>query len=245
MSWTEELDVPTQEFVLDKKKPKKAEPSGPEQFVLGVRIGDKDELDIATDRLKFTDVLLEELAAEEQQPITLYPKTPLKKRHPVARMLFLLLLLGLCLAAAWLVRTHGVDLYAFVTSLEKKEAPVKPPPVRAAPKPTPAAKPEKPAEPAEKNPAPAEKPKRTARPHKPRAPAAAPARYGFLQVNSTPWTEVYVDDRDVGFTPVVKFKLTVGEHEVRLINEGYEIDASIVVIIEENETVSVLKKFNK
>jgi hypothetical protein len=264
MSWTEELDVPTQEFLLEKKKPKKkSEPLLPEQFVLGVRTDEENELDVATDRLKFEDVLLEELAAEEQRPITLYPKSPLKKRHPAARMFFLLLLLGLSLATFFFIRTHGIDLYSFVASLDKKPEPAPPPAPEPAVKPPPAAKPEpepeKPEpeittptpEPGGSQPSPSSalsvpglkskgKPKKVSRPHKPRH---ALPRYGFLQVNSTPWAEVYVDDRDVGFTPVVKLKLPVGEHEVRLINEGYQIDKSIVVIIEQGKTYNVLKKF--
>jgi serine/threonine protein kinase len=253
MSWTEELDVPTQEFLLDKKKPRtKTEPVGPEQFVLGVRTDeDKDELDVATDRLKFEDVLLEELAAEEQRPITLYPKSPLKTRHPVVRMFFLLLLLGLTLATYWLVSTHGVDLYSFVSSFEDNESTLEP---TVEPEPVPAAErsgaapvgvpetkpvPEKVADPAPETKPPPRPPKAKS------PPAAKPTRYGFLQVNSTPWTEVYIDERDVGFTPVVKYKLPVGEHEVRLINEGYQIDVAFEVVIEEDETYNVLKNFTK
>jgi serine/threonine-protein kinase len=248
MSWTEELDVPTQEFILEKKKPKqKAEPLAPEQFVLGVRTDEKDELDVATDRFRFEDLLLEELAAEEQRPITLYPKSPQKRRHPAARMFLLLLLLGLTLATLWLIRTHGIDLYAFVTSLEKKPEPAGSLAVKLAVKTTPEVKPIPPAPepkpaPEPEKPAPTPEAKSKPPPH-PNKPKHAPLRHGFLQVNSTPWTEVYVDDRDVGFTPVVKLKLPVGEHEVRLINEGYQIDKSIVVIIEEGKTYNVLKKF--
>ena len=242
MSWTEELDVPTQEFLLDKKKPKKkTEPLPEETFVLGVRVDeDKDELDVATDRLRFEDVLLEELAAEEQRPITLYPKTPPKKRHPAARMFFLLLLLGLSLATFFFIRTHGVDLYAFVNAMQKKPQPAEPPAAKPAVKPPPPAPAPEPDPEKTVEPTPEPTPKKAPRPHKPKH---SPPRYGFLQVNSTPWTEVYVDDRDVGFTPVVKLKLPVGEHEVRLINEGYQIDKSIVVIIEEGKTYNVLKKF--
>jgi len=240
MSWTEELDVPTQEFLLEKKKPKKKlEPLDPEQFVLGVRTDEKDELDVATDRLRFEDVLLEELAAEEQRPITLYPRSPLKKRHRVARMFFLLVLLGLTLATFFFIRTHGLDLYAFFSSPKPQ-----PPPPKPATKPSPSLpEPEPEPEPettVPETPAPETKPH--PRHHKPRH---APALHGYLQVNSTPWTEVYVDDRDVGFTPVVKLKLPVGEHEVRLINEGYQIDEAFVVIIEEDKTYNVLKKFAK
>jgi len=247
MSWTEELDVPTQEFILEKKKPKKKklEALDPEQFVLGVRTGEKDELDVATDRLRFEDVLLEELAAEEQRPITLYPKSPKKKRRPAARMFFLLLLLGLTLATFFFIHTHGINLYSFVSSFEQKKTTPKP-----AMKPVPAAEPSgaapvgapvpevKPEPEPETKPEP--EPKPPPRSHKPKH---APVHHGFLQVNSTPWTEVYVDDRDVGFTPVLKLKLPVGEHEVRLINEGYQIDEGIVVIIEEGKTYKVLKKF--
>ncbi len=272
MSWTEELDMPTQEFILEKKKPKKPRPkepvpAGPEQFVLGVQRHETGELDAATDNLRLEELLLEELAAEEQRPITLYPKTPERKRHPVARMLFLLLLLGLSLAAAWLVRTHGVDLYAFVASFEPKDASPpqparKPPPPQEQPdagEEQPDAGEEQPdagveqpdAAKEQSSPKPAAEPSEPARESRPKRPAhahkrrPAPVRYGFVQVNSTPWTEVYIDDRNVGFTPILKHKLPVGDHEVRLINEGYRIDESIVVIIEEGQTVNVLKKFSE
>ncbi|HKP55342.1 MAG TPA: PEGA domain-containing protein, partial [Polyangiales bacterium] len=48
--------------------------------------------------------------------------------------------------------------------------------------------------------------------------AAAGAPTAMLKLNSTPWSEVYVDDRHVGHTPVLGLPLTAGKHTIRLVN---------------------------
>jgi serine/threonine-protein kinase len=47
----------------------------------------------------------------------------------------------------------------------------------------------------------------------------APAR---LSVNSTPWGEVFLDDRHVGTTPVMDLELPPGQHRLRIIRPGFE-----------------------
>ncbi|HKU38139.1 MAG TPA: hypothetical protein VJR89_08330, partial [Polyangiales bacterium] len=40
----------------------------------------------------------------------------------------------------------------------------------------------------------------------------------LLKLNSTPWSEVYVDDRHVGHTPLLGLPLSAGSHKIRLVN---------------------------
>ncbi|MEW6685090.1 MAG: serine/threonine-protein kinase [Candidatus Edwardsbacteria bacterium] len=48
-----------------------------------------------------------------------------------------------------------------------------------------------------------------------------PEAYGYLKVGVTPWAEVYLDGEKVGMTPLGKpFRVTIGEHTLRLVNPG-------------------------
>ena len=59
------------------------------------------------------------------------------------------------------------------------------------------------------------------------APAAtiappAPVQPGRLSVSSTPWGEVFLDDRRMGPTPVMDLELPPGQHRLRIIRPGFE-----------------------
>lgn len=59
-------------------------------------------------------------------------------------------------------------------------------------------------------------------------PASTAAGLGRLTVNSYPWSQVFVDGREVGRTPIQLLELPAGQHEVRLRFE----DASLAEVVE-------------
>jgi serine/threonine protein kinase len=57
----------------------------------------------------------------------------------------------------------------------------------------------------------------------PRASRARTAREpGELFINSTPWGDVYLDDRLVGTTPLAGLKVNPGQHTVRIVRDGFQ-----------------------
>ena len=56
-------------------------------------------------------------------------------------------------------------------------------------------------------------------------PAATPSPQvdpGYVSVNSTPWSVVYLDGDSIGPTPVQDLRVPPGRHRLRLVREGYE-----------------------
>jgi hypothetical protein len=60
---------------------------------------------------------------------------------------------------------------------------------------------------------------------------------GTLQVNSVPWSQVYVDGRLIGNTPQMGISLRAGPHRVTLVNPDFDIRHSFSVTIQPGETV--------
>jgi eukaryotic-like serine/threonine-protein kinase len=60
---------------------------------------------------------------------------------------------------------------------------------------------------------------------------------GTLQVNSVPWSQVYVDGRLIGNTPQMGISLRAGSHRVTLVNPDFDIRHSFSVNIAAGETV--------
>jgi serine/threonine-protein kinase len=58
-------------------------------------------------------------------------------------------------------------------------------------------------------------------------------RYGTLSVNSDPWSYVYIDGVRVRSTPLLRHRLTVGKHLVRLVNPVRKLEAKRRVLIRE------------
>lgn len=52
--------------------------------------------------------------------------------------------------------------------------------------------------------------------------APAPVPQATLTVETDPWGEVFVDDRDLGPTPLAGVPLTLGKHELRVEREGFK-----------------------
>jgi serine/threonine-protein kinase len=64
-------------------------------------------------------------------------------------------------------------------------------------------------------------------------PVAAATGPGFLTIDTTPWTQVYLGKRSLGTTPRFKIELPAGKHTLTLVNEedGRKINATRVVEI--------------
>ena len=52
---------------------------------------------------------------------------------------------------------------------------------------------------------------------------------GYLFVNTRPWTKVYVDDRFIRNTPLLRHELPAGQHRLKLVNEDFNINETIAV----------------
>jgi hypothetical protein len=63
-------------------------------------------------------------------------------------------------------------------------------------------------------------------------PPPRPARkaYGTLTVSSEPWGTLYIDDVEIGPTPVADYRLVQGSHRLRIEQEGYQSTSETVVI---------------
>ncbi|MCB9667277.1 MAG: protein kinase [Myxococcales bacterium] len=59
---------------------------------------------------------------------------------------------------------------------------------------------------------------------------------GVLQINSTPWSQVYVDGNLVGNTPQMSLSLPQGKHQIRLVNPEFNFEKTLSVTIRANKT---------
>ncbi|MBN2495736.1 MAG: serine/threonine protein kinase [Deltaproteobacteria bacterium] len=73
-------------------------------------------------------------------------------------------------------------------------------------------------------------------PGKPEPPPKAEAvGFGFLRLDSDPWTEVYLGEKKLGPTPLFKVELPAGTHRLRLVNEEAHIDRRVEIRIRKGE----------
>jgi hypothetical protein len=108
---------------------------------------------------------------------------------------------------------------------------------------------EKPAQP-EKTPE-----RHTARPNPPPRPTPRPVvkpeqrpagNFGFLRVNSKPWTKIFVDGMDTNLnTPQTAYQMSPGMHQIMLFNPEFGIRETFSVHIIAGETQTVIKDFRK
>ncbi len=68
---------------------------------------------------------------------------------------------------------------------------------------------------------------------------------GTLTINTVPFTNVYVDGKMVGETPIMQHKLSVGKHSVKLVNESEMINSTISVLISKDTDLPQVVKFKK
>jgi len=70
-------------------------------------------------------------------------------------------------------------------------------------------------------------------------------RYGLLEVNTSPWTEVYLGRKKLGVTPILGYKLPAGKYKLRLINRKWAISKTLFVTINAGKTTKLVKNLSK
>jgi len=72
--------------------------------------------------------------------------------------------------------------------------------------------------------------------------AAVRQAYGYLKLDTDPWTEVYLKRRKLGITPLLKVRLPAGRHRLRLVNQEAGLKRFVPVTIHPNKTTTLFKK---
>jgi hypothetical protein len=68
---------------------------------------------------------------------------------------------------------------------------------------------------------------------------------GLLKVNSTPWSEVYVDKKHVGHTPLLGLQLPAGRHVVELKNPDTGAKKKLRIKLKAGEVVTKIEKLGR
>jgi serine/threonine-protein kinase len=69
-------------------------------------------------------------------------------------------------------------------------------------------------------------------------PPPAPTEFGFLTLDTNPWSIVSVGGRRLGNTPLVRARLPAGTHVLELTNPELDLRTTYTVVIEPNQTFS-------
>ena len=72
---------------------------------------------------------------------------------------------------------------------------------------------------------------------------AAKKRFGSLKIAVEPWGEVYVDGKNLGYTPLSAIKIVEGSHLIRIVNPRFNKEKRLRVVIRANEDTLVQQKF--
>jgi serine/threonine protein kinase len=75
--------------------------------------------------------------------------------------------------------------------------------------------------------------------------AASRSRNGRLDLNTDPWTTVFIDDKPRGQTPIQGLILSVGIHRLRLVNTEEGISRTVNIRIRANQTTRKVLVLNK
>ena len=75
--------------------------------------------------------------------------------------------------------------------------------------------------------------------HGKRPAAVKASQTGYLTLQTTPWTKVWVDGDPVGSTPFYKRELEPGKHTLRLVNEAERIDEKRSFVIRAGKTTKL------
>jgi hypothetical protein len=75
--------------------------------------------------------------------------------------------------------------------------------------------------------------------------AAAKGGEGILKLNSVPWSEVYVDKRHIGHTPVLGLPLPAGKHLVELSNPDLGVRKKLRIKLRAGETLTKVEKLGR
>lgn len=65
---------------------------------------------------------------------------------------------------------------------------------------------------------------------------------GILKLNSTPWSEVYIDKKHVGHTPVLGLPLPAGSHTIELKNPALNLAKKLKIKLKAGETLVKIEK---
>ncbi len=68
---------------------------------------------------------------------------------------------------------------------------------------------------------------------------------GMLTINTVPFTDLYLNGKRIGSTPLAKYKLPVGRHKLKLKNKSAMISSSINIRIKKDEELKQVIKFKK
>lgn len=72
------------------------------------------------------------------------------------------------------------------------------------------------------------------------------ANFGFLRINSKPWTKIFIDGTDTNLnTPQTAYQLSPGMHQVMLYNPEFGIRDTFSIHVIKGETQTVIKDFRK
>jgi hypothetical protein len=99
-------------------------------------------------------------------------------------------------------------------------------------------------------PEPSKPPEPSAPPETEKPPGMAPdpvepvrqAEYGYLRVDTEPWSDVYLGRRKLGVTPILRRKMQVGKYRLTFVNPSEGIKKSFTVRIQPGKTTKVVKK---
>jgi hypothetical protein len=61
---------------------------------------------------------------------------------------------------------------------------------------------------------------------------------GVLRINSRPWSQVFIDGKPAGTTPILGVSLSPGEHSVRLVNNTFHMRKTFDIVVNAGESIS-------
>lgn len=65
---------------------------------------------------------------------------------------------------------------------------------------------------------------------------------GTLRVNTTPWSQVYIDGRLIGNTPQMNVRLPAGRHTITFVNPKFNIRERVTVTIRAGQTETLIRR---
>ena len=79
------------------------------------------------------------------------------------------------------------------------------------------------------------------------SPPSAPSAKGsgFISVQTTPWTKVYIDGKFIRNTPLVRYSLSSGQHTVTCENPDFKITKKYLVTINSGETTTLVRNVSQ
>jgi serine/threonine protein kinase len=158
------------------------------------------------------------------------PVAPHRKKLPTAFWGAVAgLLVGLAIVLVWAMSKD-------ISSSKKRIQPAPPEKVVAKPTPPPEPPPE-----VKKTPPPEKVVEKVETPPEP-VKAAEKPEYGFLRVDTEPWTEVYLGRRKLGITPINRRKMRAGKLRLTFVNKDEGIRKTLTVKIRPGRTTKVVRK---